>query len=265
MPMLSGVRIGGEMTGIDGALFSSEVKAATNALRQRIAGLVQAETFCRRYPAATGKRIDARQLCRIETGDVRVFVREMAGLKTDTAVQILVDRSASMSSSSSSGKSQSARPIEVARESCFATALALQQVADVVVSVGAFPGNGSDDLIVMARFQERIEQQAARFASLEADGGTPMAEAMLWGAAQLLSQRNPRRILMVITDGAYDEYGGKSMVARLAKAGIETVGIGIQCEVSHLFPRSRFIGVIGELPKAMFELLLEALKHKSVQ
>ena len=52
-------------------MFSTEVKAATNALRQRLAGLLQARTRCRRYPTVIGKRIDTRRLCRIEAVSAR--------------------------------------------------------------------------------------------------------------------------------------------------------------------------------------------------
>ena len=245
-------------------MFSAEVKAATNALLQRLAGLLQAETLCRRYPAVTGRRIDTRRLCRFEAGDARIFVREVAGLKTDTAVQILVDRSGSMGSSRAKGKARTPRPIEVARASCYATALALQQVPGVSVAAAAFPGNGDHEVMVMAQFAQRIDRQAGRFASLEARGGTPMAEAMLWAAGELLVQREARRILLVTTDGAYDEALGQAMVARLERAGIEALGIGIHCEVSNIFVRSRRIAAIGELPPAMFELLLEAMQRPVV-
>jgi Mg-chelatase subunit ChlD len=134
----------------------------------------------------------------------------------------------------------------------------------VTVAAAAFPGNGEDDVIVMVQFAERVDRQAGRFASLEARGGTPMAEAMLWGAGELLAQRKPRRILLVTTDGAYEEELGQAMVARLARTGIEPLGIGIHCDVSHLFARSRQIGVIGDLPQAMFELLLEAIQRQVI-
>jgi Mg-chelatase subunit ChlD len=244
-----------------GASFSVEVKAATNALRQRLTGLLQAETLCRRYPAVAGKRIDTRRLCRIEAGDARMFVREVVGLKTDTAVQILVDRSGSMGSSRGRGKSGTPRPIEVARASCYATALALKQVPGVIVAAAAFPGNADDEVIMMAQFPERIDRQAGRFAGLEARGGTPMAEAMLWAAAQLLGQCKSRRILLVTTDGAYDEDLGRAMVTKLKAAGIEALGIGIHCDVSHIFARSRQITAIRDLPQAMFALLLDAIQR----
>jgi cobaltochelatase CobT len=261
LPMPCGATSSVALAVAEGASFSVEVKAATNALRRRLAGLLQAETLCRRYPAVTGKRIDTRRLCRIEAGDARIFVREVTGLKTDTAVQILVDRSGSMSSSRGRRKSGAPRPIEVARASCYATALALKQVPGVMVAAAAFPGNQDSEVIVMAQFEERVDRQAVRFARLEANGGTPMAEAMLWGAARLLEQRQPRRILLVTTDGAYDEALGQAMAARLQLAGIEPLGIGIHCDVSHLFARSRQIATIADLPQAMFEVLLEAIQR----
>jgi len=263
LPMLRGKASVVPLASAEGAAFSTEVKAATNALRQRLAGLLQAQTLCRRYPAMVGRRIDTRRLCRFEAGDPRVFVRETVGLQTDTAVQILVDRSGSMGSSRTRKKSATARPIEMARAACYATALALQQIPGVAVAAAAFPGDADHDVIVMGQFARRIDRQADRFAALEAGGGTPMAEAMLWGAGELLAQRNSRRLLLLATDGAYDEDLGRAMVLRLERAGIEALGIGIHCDVSHLVARSRQISVIAELPGAMFELLLEAIEHPS--
>jgi cobalamin biosynthesis protein CobT len=261
LPMLRGMASAAASASGRAVAFSTEVKAATNALRQRLAGLLQAQTLCRRYPAVVGRRIDTRRLSRFEAGDPRIFVRETVGLQTDTAVQILVDRSGSMGSSRSRKKSGEPRPIEVARAACYATALALQQLPGAAVAAAAFPGDGEHDVIVMGEFAQRTDRQAGRFAALEAGGGTPMAEAMLWGAVELLAQRNPRRILLVATDGAYDGDLGRAMVLRLERAGIEALGIGIHCDVSHLFARSREISTIGELPGAMFELLLEAIEH----
>jgi cobaltochelatase CobT len=261
LPMPRGAVSGVPLASAEVAAFATEVKAASNALRQRLAGLLQAETLCRRYRAVTGKRIDSRRLCRFEAGDGRIFVRDVKGLRTDTAVQILVDRSGSMGSSRVKGKSGGQRPIEVARAACFATALALQQTTGVTVAVAAFPGGGDHDVMVMAPFAERVDRYAARFASLEAKGGTPMAEAMLWGAGELLAQPRPRRILLICTDGVYDDQLGQAMVARLERVGIEALGIGIHCDVAHLFARSRRIFVIGDLTAAMFELLLEAIQR----
>ncbi|MGE5813418.1 MAG: hypothetical protein ACM36C_02930, partial [Acidobacteriota bacterium] len=128
LPMPLGATSSTAPSAVEAVVFAQEVKAATNALRQRLAGLLQAQTLCRRYPAATGKRLDARRLARIAAGEARIFVREMAGLQTDTAVQLLLDRSGSMGSARGRSKTSAGRPIEVARACGYATALALQQV-----------------------------------------------------------------------------------------------------------------------------------------
>lgn len=260
LPLLRGAPPSVAQSARAAADFARGVQAATNALRQRLAGLLQAETLGRRYCALAGSRIDLRRLGRIEAGDARIFVREVRGLKTDTAVQILLDRSGSMGSSRGHERS-GRRPIEVARESCYATALALKQVPGVAVAAAAFPGCGEDEVAIMARFHERVDRQALRFAGLEAGGATPLAEAMLWAAGELLAQRHPRRILLVATDGAYDGKLAQAMTARLNAAGIETLGIGIYCELSHLFAQSRPIATIADLPQAMFELLREAFRQ----
>ena len=250
------------------ATFSQQAHAATNALRQRLSGVLQAETLCRRYPAATGRRVDPRRLSRIETGEARIFVRETSGLATDTAVQILVDRSGSMGSARGREKSAQ-RPIEVAREACYAVAMALQQVPGVAVAAAAFPGAAADEMAVLARFNQRIERALEGFASLEAGGGTPLAEALLWGAAELLGQRHSRRILLVATDGVYDAKLAHAVAGNLARAGIEALGLGIHCEISHVFVRSRSIATTADLPRALFALLLEALlrpaRHESTR
>jgi cobaltochelatase CobT len=243
-----------------GVNFAPEVKAATNALRHRLAGLLQAETLCRRYPALTGRRIDTRRLGRIEGGEARLFVRETAGLQTDTAVQILLDRSGSMGASRGRERAGTPRPIEVARAACYATALALQAVPGIALAAAAFPGHRPGEVTVLTDFLERVDRQVARFASLEAGGGTPLAEALLWGAGELLGQRRARRLVLLATDGAVDADLGRAMTARLSGAGIETLGIGIHCDVSHLVVRSRRVATISDLPQAMFELLLEALR-----
>lgn len=259
MPCSTPFRVG--RSAATGGAFAAEVAAATNALRQRLAGSLQAESLCRRYPAAAGRHIDMRRIGRLEAGEARIFVRETVGLKTDTAVQLLLDRSGSMGSSRGRERS-SPRPIEVAREACYAAALAFQQLPGVAVATAAFPGGVEGEVAVMADFQQRVERQSGRFASLEAGGGTPLAEAMLWAAAELLGQRHARRILLVVTDGAYDVKLGQTMTARLNAAGIETLGIGIYCDVSHLFWRSRTIATIADLCQALFELLQEAMQRQ---
>jgi hypothetical protein len=59
----------------------------------------------------------------------------------------------------------------------------------------------------------------------------------------------PRRLLLVLTDGGYDGPRGKSMVDRLARNGIECAGVGVGCDVAHLFDLYRVIADVRECHK----------------
>jgi Mg-chelatase subunit ChlD len=233
--------------------FQFDVRSATNALRQRTAGLLQSESFCRRLPAMSGRRLDAKRMYRARNGDGRIFRRVEEGITTDTAIQVLVDRSGSTSGG----------VIEIAREACYAIGLAMQNVEGVTTAIAAFPGEQEDQLIRLSAFGERIERYAERFAALEAGGGTPMAEAMLWGAAELLGQDKPRRLLLLVTDGAYQPQRCRRMLDALDAVGIEVLGIGINFDVAHLFPLHRTIDSVDRLAQAMFDLLMEALRSRN--
>ena len=232
--------------------FQFDVRSATNALRQRTAGLLQSESLCRRLPAMSGRRLDAKRMYRARNGDGRIFRRVEEGITTDTAIQVLVDRSGSTGGG----------VIEIAREACYAIGLAMQNVAGVSTAIAAFPGEQEDQLIQLSTFGERIERYAERFATLEAGGGTPMAEAMLWGAAELLGQDKPRRLLLLVTDGAYQPQRCRRMLDALDAVGIEVMGIGINFDVAHLFPLHRTIDNVDRLAQAMFDLLMQALRSR---
>lgn len=230
--------------------FQFDVRGATNALRQRTAGLLQAESTCRRLITMSGRRLDAKRMYRVQNGDGRIFRCDQRGISINTAIQVLVDRSGSTSG----------EVIQIAREACYATGFAMQSVPGVSTAIAAFPGDTDGQLFRLSTFGERIERHAERFACLEASGGTPMAEAMLWGASQLLAQQRPRRIMLVITDGAYDAQRCRRMLTALEAVGIEVIGIGINFDVAHLFPLQRSIKAVDQLAQAMFELLTHALR-----
>jgi len=236
--------------------FHARVKGATNALRQKLPRLLQAESLSRRARCTTGRRLDFRRVAGVAVGETRLFLQETPGISTETAVHLLLDRSSSMAAD---------KRIEVAREACYAAALALQAVPGASVAASAFPGRGRGTVACLARSAERVEHAEGRFAGLQPRGGTPLAEAMLFGARALLAERKPRRILLVVTDGEYPAEIGRPLVERLARAGIEAVGVGIACDRSSIFPVARVIGQVGELPAALFRLLEETLKRATTR
>jgi len=151
---------------------------------------------------------------------------------------VLLDTSGSMAST-----------ISVAREATIALANALCTLPGVQVSVAGFPSG-----CVYLPFGASVPEFAGAMSSAQAGGGTPLAEAVLGTAPALLVQSNPRKLLIVISDGEPNNADtARQALANLEELGVETLGIGIKTDMSHLIEDSRTITSIYELPKAIFE------------
>jgi Mg-chelatase subunit ChlD len=89
-----------------------------------------------------------------------------------------------------------------------------------------------------------------------------MAEALLWAGMKLSHRKEPRKIVVVMTDGQPDnEQPVRRALERLSACGIETYGIGIQDRyiLQWLPEGARVIDRIEELSKALVAVLKEAL------
>ena len=228
-----------------------EVSGATRALRTRLQGVLAAAKRSKRSAARRGKRVDPRRLVKGLTGDPRIFVSKTEGVAVNTAVQIVMDRSGSMCSN-----------IELARESTLACALSLEAIEGVNVGAVAFPGYRTQ-VEPLTGFGETVRRTAGRYAGVQATGGTPMLEALLWAVDDLLMQPEPRKICLVITDGhPNNREGTAEIIRRCTAGGVEVMGIGLgggARYVHDLFPVSTHVAGIEQLAGAMFTMMREAL------
>ena len=236
-----------------GAAEIASVSAATVALRTRLRGLLAAERLARRTVARRGKRLSRGRLVKALQGNPNIFVNKTRGVAVNTAVQILLDRSGSMHGE-----------IALARESALACALGLSEIQGVSVAAATFPGDGAvREVTPLTAFGEPVRRTAGRYAAVNATGGTPMLEALLWGVDQLLVQPEPRLMCLVVTDGEpYDRVNTEAVIQRCWAGGIEVMGIGMGRSahyVESLFPVSAHIEQVEDLAGAMFTMLREAL------
>jgi hypothetical protein len=142
----------------------------------------------------------------------------------------------------------------LAQESALALALALTGIPGVTVAATAFPGRaGSPERVTrMLRPGQSVRDAAGAFLQ-HPRGGTPLAQALWYAAAELLARREQRRLLMVLTDGAPDDAREAARLLTLARAaGIETVGIGIGVEVRQLFVTALTVHATTDLKDALF-------------
>lgn len=237
----------------------TKVKAQVTALNYRMRSLIEAETRCRRHSVDSGTKINMGRVHRVPMGDTRVFKHEKKGIEIDTAIQILIDKSGSMSG----GR------ISCARETALALSLALEQIRGTKVAVAAFPHQVFDNrtlsydnkaVLNLLDFGEVVKTRAGNIEAVSANGDTPLAEAMLWSGANLMLQKQSRKVLFVITDGEPDNAARVREVMKDFGDEVEIYAIGIMTEcVKHLFQNHVVISSVAELPQAAFSLMQRAL------
>lgn len=238
-----------------GVILLRKVQGESGKIRAALQGLVQSQTLNRSQHACRGRRLDGKRLHRLPQGDIRVFQRQQAKAAPNTAIHLLLDKSESMGYqvTDSQGQPIGSR-MPIALEATLALALAFEGIPGVNPGVTAFPGHQDDSVFRLLEHGQRVNARTGAF-SLAATGSTPMTEAIWFGAASLLCCREPRKVLMVMTDGQpNDTLSTLDILQRCRDSGIETVGVGLGLDVSHLFPIAITINDLSELRAQLFEL-----------
>ena len=219
------------------------------ALRKRLQGLLQANEL---RHVAIGRRgkLDDHKLHRLSTANPRIFRREHNQPGQNSAVQLLLDCSGSMSGA----------PIQLARQACYAVAKALEPIKGVNAAVTAFPAitEGERGVKPLVRHGEKVSTQFG----VEGIGGTPLAPALWWVMQNLYAQKEERKIVIIITDGRPDNVPPcHAALSKMRALGMEVYGIGIRLPlILTLLPRtSKVIFDLSELAPAVFGLLQAAL------
>jgi len=238
-----------------GAFLLRKVQSESGKIRAALQGLVQSQTLDRSQHACRGRRMDGKRLHRLPLGETKLFQRKQAKSAPNTAIHLLLDKSESMGYqvTDSQGQPIGSR-MPIALEATLALALAFEGIPGVNPGVTAFPGHQDDSVFRLLDHDQRVNSRTGAF-SVAAAGSTPMTEAIWFGAASLLRCREPRKVLMVMTDGQpNDTLSTLELLQRCRDSGIETVGIGLGLDVSHLFPIAITIKDLSELRAQLFDL-----------
>jgi cobaltochelatase CobT len=238
-----------------GLILLNQVQSESVKIRAALQGWVQSQSLDRSHPAGRGRRVIGRRLPQLALGDPRVFTRRVVKSAPNTAIHLLLDKSDSMDEPVWVGKHQSvANRLSIALEASMALALALEGIAGVNPGMTAFPGKDDTSVFRLLEHGGRVRAHSAAF-SLRAGGTTPMTEAVWFAAAALLRCREPRKVLLVMTDGQpNDILSTLEILQRCRHSGIETVGVGLGLDVSHLFPVAITINELRELRTQLFAL-----------
>ncbi|OAI27906.1 VWA domain-containing protein [Methylomonas koyamae] len=238
-----------------GMFLLRKVQSESGKIRAALQGLVQSQTLNRSQHACRGRQMDGKRLHRLPLGETKLFQRKQAKAAPNTAIHLLLDKSESMGYqvTNSQGQPIGSR-MPIALEATLALALAFEGIPGVNPGVTAFPGRQDDSVYRLLEHGQRVNARTGAF-SLAATGSTPMTEAIWFGAASLLRCWEPRKVLMVMTDGQpNDTLSTLELLQRCRDSGIETVGVGLGLDVSHQFPIAITINDLSELRAQLFEL-----------
>jgi cobaltochelatase CobT len=233
----------------------NHVQSESVKIRAALQDWVQSQRLDRSHPVCRGRRVIGRRLPQLALGDPRVFTRRVVKPAPNTAIHLLLDKSDSMDEPVLAGKNQSVtNRLSIALEASMALALAFEGIAGVNPGMTAFPGRDDTSVFRLLEHDERVRANSGAF-SLRAGGTTPMTEAVWFAAAALLRCREPRKVLLVMTDGQpNDILSTLEILQRCRNSGIETVGVGLGLDVSHLFPVAIMINELRELRSQLFAL-----------
>ena len=221
--------------------------AETTGLRHRLQGMLQAMRMRDTAPSRHG-RLCPHNLHRMFVGNPKIFQSNSPIPAVNTALHLLVDCSGSMVG----------KPIRHARQACFAIASALKAIPGINLGVTTFPAQG--ETYSVAPVLEHGKPFHSNFL-FETTGSTPLTEALLWATQELCKQPEPRKILIVLTDGSPDNPITCKQAIAEASHFIEIYGLGIWDEsIKKLLPgRSSAINFLSDLSSALFNILQNTL------
>jgi hypothetical protein len=241
IPMLPAI---GKLKALHGKLNEVEAISASSKMRAKLMGLLQSIKRQPKSYGLSGKKLASGRLVKLATGDPRIFRKKIETVEVNTAVTLLLDLSGSMSSR-----------YEIANTAAFALHTTLFGLKGVAVCSVEFSGKDNEpEVNVLVDFGRK--PQSENFNHFPFDG-TPTHNAIWAGRAMLLQRPEPRKIMLILTDGCPDRVSQtKAATLRTMKDGIEIAAIGIMDKsVRRFWDNHKIIESIIELPAAMFGIM----------
>lgn len=220
---------------------------------QKLRKAFETNTRSSEYHTRSGRRIDRRRLVTIGMPNAKPFMRRTHERTNRTAVSVLLDTSESM---------RDRGRIYTAGEATYALLYALRSISGIHASAHSFAASRAQPLTRLTDFGESLEASKGRYVT-KPSGGTPLREALWSAAGPLLSQKSSRRMLLVLTDGRIPDHRCVETIDALNRTGIETIGVGIGVDISHVFGhRSIAVHQIEELANKLFVITSQHLQKE---
>ncbi len=234
-----------------GKMDEVEAISASSRMRARIMGQLQS---IKRQPgsfASSGRTLATSKLVKMATGDPKIFKKKIETVEINTAVTVMLDLSGSMDDK-----------YDVANAAAFALHNTLFGLKGVSVCSLEFSGKSNQpEVNILVDFGKKPFSECFNHYPFD---GTPTHMAIWAARAMLLQRSEPRKIMLILTDGCPCN-GSETATAtqRAMKEGIEIAAIGILHDgVKNYWKNNRIINTIEELPAAMFGVMEELLTKR---
>ncbi|MTH61090.1 cobaltochelatase CobT-related protein [Paracoccus litorisediminis] len=259
-----------------------EVRHMIGPMQKDIERMMASQSYVIRTPGHTRGKLHGPSLYRVPLGDPRAFTQREEHRSKDTAVMLLIDNSGSMHG----------QELSVAMHAGYALASTLERVniANQVMgfTTGSLSRSAMDALrndpmaysfsrtctIVMPIFKEfgeRVTPTVKRRIAAQINAQVGMetnvdGESLEYAAMALMRRTERRKVMLVMSDGQPVGNGTRQhltkTVENLTKAGIETIGIGINTTaVQSYYPRSMVLNNVADLPKTVMGELKRILTN----
>ena len=169
--------------------------------------------------------------------NVRLFKRHQETEGIDSAVVILIDVSSSMENRLPHARSAAAALYQTLTQAGVAVAVvAFDHLASIPVPFGTSVARGVDAI-----------------SRIMLGGSTSDYFAIRYAHELLLNRREQRKVVLSLTDGEGQPKQARHQVEIGARLGITTIGIGIQENVSRVYPNAIRIDNLSDLGAASFK------------
>jgi len=237
----------------------AEIKRTLGSPAARSAGIVRRLLIAKnknhtRRNLEQGK-LDLKRLVPIASGSSNVYYERTNRKDVNSAVSILVDNSGSMSG----------EPLRICQKAAIVLDTAIQGT-DTDLEIMGFTGTSHNPVIYQYRkFGQKGQASAASLGTMDEVqlGGTPVAIPILEAHRRLMAHKAPRKILVVISDGAAEDQARAKEAHDIAVAtGCLVFGIGIGSwaqGISGWCDNHQMIQDINDLPGALSMIVQTAL------
>lgn len=267
-----------------------ETSSSLSVMKTQLERLLMSKALETREEKKGGGKLNTRKLVQAFNADDNVFTKRADDVAINTAVQVVVDLSGSMSGAKMYLAIQSAILIAEALSKCM---VPFEIVGFRTVGGGVQPGKNCSteqaktiqdmqskgkihrfDRIEMSYFKpfdSRYQMCLPSIGNMQSGGSNADGESVLYASESLLKRPERKKVMMVLSDGqpafGYNNTTDsavrkhlKDTVKNIEKKGVHVIGIGIASdEVKSFYTNRIVVNNIKELPKEILKQLTMAI------